>query len=320
MNLTIGFLSNKLTLRGTEIAMYDYADYNETMFNNKSIIITRNIDKYRHEFDISDKAYDKFKKRFTVEYYDTNQDIDRIVEKYNISHLYIIKAGTNNGLYSSKCKNLIHCVFNSSEPHGQVYSAISDDVNNKFKTNLPVVPHMVRVYDTEQNLRQELGIPDNAIVYGRYGGVETFDLGFVHESIKKIVNEKENVYFIFMNTNRFYNHARIIYLNGTEDMEYKRKFINTSNALLHARKDGETFGLACGEFAICNKPVITWGLSECRNHLDILKDKCLIYKNHEDIYNILKNDKAINFDVTDNGYHYYNPTNIMEIFKKIYLD
>jgi hypothetical protein len=32
----IGFLSNKLTLRGTEIAMYDYADYNETILNNRS--------------------------------------------------------------------------------------------------------------------------------------------------------------------------------------------------------------------------------------------------------------------------------------------
>ncbi len=320
MTLTVGFLSNKITLRGTEIAMYDYADYNELILQNKSIIITRNIDKYRHEFDISDKAYEKFKKRFIVEYYDTIDDIDRIVEKYNISHLYIIKAGNYDGLFSSKCKNLIHCVFNSKEPHGQIYSVISEDVNKRFNTNLQVVPHMVRVHNTEENLRQELGIPEDAIVYGRYGGVETFDIEFVHECIKKILDEKENVYFIFMNTNIFYEHTRIIYLNGTEDMEYKRKFINTSNAMLHARKDGETFGLSCGEFAICNKPVITWGLSDCVNHLDILKDKCLIYKNYEDIYNILKNDKIINFDVTNNGYHYYSPTNVMEIFKKVYLD
>uniref|UniRef100_A0A6C0HJ50 Uncharacterized protein n=1 Tax=viral metagenome TaxID=1070528 RepID=A0A6C0HJ50_9ZZZZ len=38
----IAFLSNKLTLRGTEIAMYDYAEYNEILLGNKSIIITRN--------------------------------------------------------------------------------------------------------------------------------------------------------------------------------------------------------------------------------------------------------------------------------------
>jgi hypothetical protein len=37
----IAFLSNNLTLRGTEVALYDYADYNEKILGNKSIIITR---------------------------------------------------------------------------------------------------------------------------------------------------------------------------------------------------------------------------------------------------------------------------------------
>jgi hypothetical protein len=79
----IGFLSNKLTLRGTEIAMYDYADYNETMLNNKSLIISRDYNLIKHVFDVSEEAYTKFKKRFTVEYYNSQKDIDNIVEKYN---------------------------------------------------------------------------------------------------------------------------------------------------------------------------------------------------------------------------------------------
>ena len=49
----IAFLSNKLTLRGTEIAMYDYADYNETLLNNKSIIITRDYNLIKNQFDVS---------------------------------------------------------------------------------------------------------------------------------------------------------------------------------------------------------------------------------------------------------------------------
>lgn len=36
--MKIAFLSNKLTLRGTEAAMYDYADYNENLLNNQYII------------------------------------------------------------------------------------------------------------------------------------------------------------------------------------------------------------------------------------------------------------------------------------------
>jgi hypothetical protein len=41
---TIAFLSNKLTLRGTEVALYDYADYNEKILGNKSVIITRDYE------------------------------------------------------------------------------------------------------------------------------------------------------------------------------------------------------------------------------------------------------------------------------------
>jgi len=39
--MKVAFISNKLTLRGTEIALYNYADYNEKYLNNESIIITR---------------------------------------------------------------------------------------------------------------------------------------------------------------------------------------------------------------------------------------------------------------------------------------
>ena len=108
MSQRIGFLSNKLTVRGCEIAMYDYADFNETLLNNKSIIITRDFNRIQYEYDVSVDAYRKFHSRFTVEYYATQQDIDRIVEKHGLTHLYIIKGGGFDGLFSTKCKNLIH--------------------------------------------------------------------------------------------------------------------------------------------------------------------------------------------------------------------
>ena len=90
-----------------------------------------------------------------------------------------------------------------------------------------------------------------------------------------------------MNTNVFYEHKNIIYLPGNSDMIYKRKFINTTDASLHARYGGETFGLTCGEFAICEKPVITYGQSPENEHLLILKEKAVIYDSFEDLFNIL---------------------------------
>lgn len=315
----VAFLSNKLTLRGTEIAIYDYADYNEKILGNKSIIITRDYEKIKNLWDVDIKAYNKFKSRFEVFYYESPEDIDKIVIKNGVSHLFIIKAGSYDGLISKYCKNIIHCVFDVSQPHGQVYTPIGQSINQIHGTNYPVTPHMVTVPECNENLRNELNIPEDAIVFGRYGGTESFDIKFVHNVIKNIVNSRNNVYFLFMNTNVFYEHKNIIYLPGNADMIYKRKLINTCDALIHARERGETFGLTCGEFAICKKPVITWGGSKEREHLIILKDKAVIYNNQEELHNIFETFTKNKYDVNENGYMFYNPENVMKIFDKVCL-
>lgn len=316
----VAFLSNKLTLRGTEIALYDYADYNERILCNESIIITRDYDLIKHEYDVDKQAYDKFHSRFKVEYYSNNHDIDNVVMKHGITHLYIIKAGDSwDGILSSKCKNLIHCVFTTQTPHGQVYSPISQVINNIYNTNFPVVPHMAHLPDTNEHLRNELNIPDNAIVFGRYGGKESFDIQFVHDVIKNILTVRDDIYFLFMNTNKFYEHKNIIYLDGNSCMIHKRKFINTCDALIHARDRGETFGLTCGEFAICKKPVITYGVAKENSHLMILKDKAVVYNNELELFNIMNTFHKDKYDMTDNGYMFYNPENVMNIFKKVFL-
>lgn len=316
----VGFLSNQLTLRGTEIAMYDYADFNETLLNNKSIIITRNYELVKHSRDACIDAYLKFQERFQVEYYISQQDIDAIVDKYKITHLYIIKGGVYDGLLSSKCINLIHCVFNTSQPHGQIYSTISSDVNRLFNTSYPVVPHMIRNFDTDLDLRDDLGIPHDAIVFGRYGGLETFDIEFVHQAIKKVLETRSDIYFIFMNTYNFATHPQIIYLNGTTSMEYKRKFINTTDAMIHAREQGETFGITCGEFAIQLKPVITWDCSRERNHINILGPKAVLYSDYNSVYKILNEFTKNKYSMESNGYFYYNPKNVMNIFNQVYFN
>ena len=316
---TVAFLSNKLTLRGTEIAIYDYADYNEKILGNKSIIITRDYEKIKNEWDVDIQAYNKFKSRFDVFYYANQEDIDGIVLTNNVSHIFIEKAGDWDGLESNACKNIIHCVFSTSQPHGQVYTPIGQTINNLQGTNYPVMPYMVTLPESNENLRLDLNIPKEAIVFGRYGGKESFDINFVYDVIKNIVNLRDDVYFLFMNTNVFYEHKNIIYLPGNADMVFKRKFINTCDALIHARDRGETFGLTCGEFAICKKPVITYGLSRENEHLLILKDKAVIYNNPQELENIFMTYTKDKYDVSENGYMFYNPKNVMEIFNKVCL-
>ena len=315
----VAFLSNKLTLRGTEIAIFDYADYNEKILGNKSIIITREYEKIKNEYDVDIKAYNKFQNRFKVCYYTNREDIDNIVSDNGISHIFIEKAGDWDGLISNRCKNIIHCVFTTCMPHGQVYSPIGQTINNIYGTSYPIMPYMVTLPETDSNLRHELNIPESGIVFGRYGGKESFDIPFAHDVIKNILEIRSDFYFIFMNTNVFYEHKNIVYLEGNSDMVYKRKFINTCDSLLHARERGETFGLTCGEFAICEKPVITYGKSIENEHLLILKDKAVIYNSQYELYNILNTFTKDKYDMKNNGYMFYNPENVMNIFINVCL-
>jgi hypothetical protein len=314
----IAFLSNKLTLRGTEVALYDYAYYNEKILGNKSIIITRDYEKVKNEFDVDILAYLKFKDKFEMFYYENTNDIDNIIINNNITHLYVIKSGNNDGLLSSNAKNLIHCIFSSDTPHGDIYCVLGKTINDIYNTNYPILPHIVQLPDVNDNFRSDLNIPQDAIVFGRYGGKESFDINFAKDEIKNILNQNNNIYFLFMNTYRFHEHKNIIYLPSTSDLAYKRKFINTCDALIHARNRGETFGLTCGEFAICKKPVITYGNSREKEHINILKDKAIIYNNQEELHEIISNFKKDKYDMNNNGYMEFTPEKIMNIFKNVF--
>ena len=90
--------------------------------------------------------------------------------------------------------------------------------------------------------------------------------------------------------------------------------------MIHARLDGETFGLAPAEFSAANKPVITYGLSKDKEHLKILKENALIYQNEDELLEILTSLPSIlNGKTNWNSYEYFEPYNIMQIFKDVCL-
>jgi hypothetical protein len=320
--MIIGFLSNKLTLRGTEVNLYDYADFNEKLLGNKSIIITRPYDYVINTSprDVTLDAYKKFLYRFSIEYYINNSDINEIVKLNKIDVLFIEKAGSpNDGLVFNCCKTIIHAVFTTEEPHGDLYSPISDALNKICGTNYPVLPYMVRVFDTSDNLRIELGIPKDAIVFGSYSGADEYTNEDVKRAVSNIVSDPKfnNIYFIYLNIDKFGpDSSRLKFLPGTSDMRYKRMFINTCDAMLYARNGGETFGLACGEFSICNKPVIACPGQHSNAHEVILGDDMIKFNNYEEVYEIITSWPKYNKDVSNNGYKEYTPEKVMMNFKK----
>jgi beta-1,4-mannosyl-glycoprotein beta-1,4-N-acetylglucosaminyltransferase len=313
---TFGFHSNQLCERGTDVAMYDYAYYNEKMYNNKSIIFY-----CKHNSNNDADVIKKFETQFKCYGYDKFSDIEQIIQDEHIDYFYNSKSGSisDNQLIKS-CPNLIHAVF-TVEPHGEKYAAISKQLSEKYNNIADFVPHMINLPKCNKNARQQFNIPSDAIVIGRYGGYYQFDIQVAHEAIKSILNTEPNLYFLFANTNVFYEHPRIIYLNKIIDLEDKVTFINTCDAMIHARSDGETFGLAVGEFSSCNKPIITCKSAMDNSHIDILGEKGIIYGSKESLIEIFKNIKNIINSRSDwNAYTEYSPENVMEKFFKVFIE
>ena len=191
------------------------------------------------------------------------------------------------------------------------------DNNNQF------IYHIVEVDNHNDNLRKELNIPDHAIVFGRHGGVDSFNINYVVQVMKKVLEERNDVYFLFAPQPALlyhFKHDRVIYLEPFFDKYYKRKFINTCDAYFHARLEGESFGIAVMEFNICNKPVICSPIGE-NQHVTNLKDKAIYYKNPYELYNIFinYNKEEMNKRTWYNGNN-FTPESVMKQFQKYIID
>ena len=285
----IAFHANQLSLRGTEIALFTYAKYNEEILGNKSVIFSS------PNGDLS--ALKKFQDRFEVVLTDFGSYESYLTDN-NFDFLYVIKMGVNDGFYLNKVPTIVHTVFRFNDPHGYKYVYVSDWLakDQGYSSEEYSLPHICEKLPTcNYNLREQLNIDETDTVFGYYGGQTEFNIEFVKESIKDIVNQRDDIKFIFMNVNKFTNHPNVIFLPGSFDLQEKSSFVNTCDAMLHARSGGETFGLAISEFALENKPIITYGLSGERSHIDILGEKGIYYSNKEEVYNILNNLKLYEF-------------------------
>jgi hypothetical protein len=215
------------------------------------------------------------------------------------------------------CKTIKHCVFDTRFSEGaDFHISISQDLNRKYGTNIPVIPHIVSLPNVKEDLRDSLGIPRDAIVFGRYGGYTEFNLDVAHEAIAEHVTECPNTYFLLMNTAPFFIHPRIIYLDKTTDSIQKSRFVNTCDAMIHARAIGETFGLSIGEFSSKTRPIIT-SKSGDLEHIRILGSYALLYESRTDLLRIFQNIRTLKASREFwNAYEIYNPNYVMHLFKE----
>ena len=332
--LRVAFWSDQMCERGTEVALFDYADAAERHLGASAFIL---YDANAH--NNYEGAIDKFRRRFgpdRVIGVAGWKAADAELAALGVSHVYAIKCNNDNQVSRlPKVKTCIHAVFDAAgEPYGDVYAKISPCVPGR---GVPVVPHIIRPAHAEgPDLRRTLGIPEDGTVFGRYGGYESFDVECAREAVLEIAapsatGPASRIYFIFMNTPPLCEDGfsdRIIHVPRTSDDETKARFIRTCDAMLHARSSGETFGLSVGEFSAHNRPILTSrehtdnGIASF--HLDTLGAqagaKSYFYSTKAELVQILTSfDRGAVRRGDHNAYRAFEPAAVMKLFEKTFL-
>jgi len=303
-----------LNFRGTAVAVYDYAKYNQEILGNESIICyDANVPQ---ELDVSTEkdVVDFIRKEFKVVSYSNDNELQKLCDEVDVA--YFIRYGHIEPL--PKVKSAVHAVFQAYEPHGDRYAYVSEWLSTKMGYNVPFVPHIVDLPNPTEDYRTKLNISKDKKIIGRYGGYLTFDLQFVKNQIIDFVNNNDDFVFLFVNTQPFYKHKNIKYIDSIVDRQKKSNFINTCDAMLHARTRGESFGLSICQFLFHNKPVFAWNGGLDQNHIFLLKEYGSLFNENDLIEKLKDIDSFRNKDwygIVDQ----FNPKTVINKFNEVFL-
>jgi hypothetical protein len=315
--MKILFHANTINYRGTTVAITDYARYNQEILGNESVITYCKTNGIEKDMGNEQAVIDELEKEFKVIGYRAG-DLEKKIDNLHIDLAYFINSGQKESL-PTNCKTAVHAVFQFNQPHGDRYAYISEWLSQKMSGGkIPFVPHIVQLPDTTENYRSAFNIREDQIVIGRIGGYYTFDIPFVKEYIKRLVVDNDTFVFLFAGTEPFISHPNVRFINEFHNPLKKAKFINTCDAMLHARDRGESFGLSIAEFLSLNKPVLAWNGGHDLNHIDMLKDSGLLYNDANDLNYLLHNLSDFKEDWTKRV-EQYKPIPVMNKFKEVFL-
>jgi hypothetical protein len=268
----LGFHTKQLSERGTERAIFDYASVLEARHGIQPRIFVP-----ASAQEIVPAVHSQFSRRFEVVLYGHPRDIV-------CDALYVIKRGRRSRV-TERIPELNHAMFDPHEPHGERFATISHWLSSQSRRLVklprgrtvalprlakpPYVPHIVELPNLEDDLRAELAIPNEAVVFGRHGAFRSFSIPWVKSVVEEALAKRSELQFLFLNTERFIDHPRVGFLELTLDRQRIRAFINSCDYMIHARREGESFGIAVTEFALSGVPILSFsGTQRDRAHFE----------------------------------------------------
>ncbi|MBX7138571.1 MAG: hypothetical protein K1X83_11375 [Oligoflexia bacterium] len=315
--MKIGFHLTRLGLRGNTNAVFQYAKACQSLLGYGAVLLLRGPEGLHLSASVAE-----FRRHFEVFLYGSTAELDQIVSREQVDLLYSIKPGWDDGIAAQRCPNAVHAMNSFMEPHGECYAFVSE-WQSQFMSRgrYPHVPHIVTRPSGRGCLRSELGIPTEALVIGRHGGDQTFDIPFVQKLVENFAAAHPETYFLFLNTKPFCSpRSNLIFLPGIFDLQYKDAFISSCDAMLHARARGETFGLAVAEFAIAGKRVLTWAGSVEKAHFAFLDPEDAMYADYDALWLALERLQPRIAPIVRPKMLEYSAENVMSRFKAVFID
>jgi len=316
--MKILFYCPTLNFRGTTNAILKYAEFNETLLGNNSAIAYDKSVTYVEDLGSEVKVLSEVARRFTLIQVDGLSGLEMASRAFDL--LYIICPGKLVEPVPRSTKTAYHAVFGEIEPHGGRYAVVSEWLSKRYTGRLiPFVPHVVNLPEPNLNFRKELGVTDNQILIGRIGGFSTFDLGFIREAIREILAETSDFVFALVNTPVFIHHPNVKYIKPFFSEQTKSNFICSCDFLIHARHQGESFGLAICEALYHNKPTIAWAGGQDQAHCELLGPLGLLYYTKNDFKRLLLSTPSVHRNLRESVTQ-FTPENVMAKFKAVFLD
>ncbi|MES0882827.1 hypothetical protein [Roseibium sp. SCP14] len=313
--MRIGFQAGAINERGMSVALYDYALGTQNILGHEAFV-------FFSENGSNPAVVEKFRKTLNLIPVPTPRDARAVSEPYQLDFCYYIRDGRKRPLDIVANRSGVHAVFRHFEPHGDVYAYVSDWLANWMTGGkAPAVPHIVELPEADGDLRDELGIPKDAFVVGRYGGFDQFNVPFAHQAVSEALERRSDLYFLFVNTEQFIEHPRALFLPPVVRPQEKVRFIASCDAGINAKKIGESFGLAIAEFLMFGKPVFSWAGGMDQNHVCMSPKPEWVYRTRRDLLRLLTDyvPSASDGELARASVECYRPEAVMKRFDDVFL-
>jgi len=276
--MRVSFDGGRLNERGTAVALYDYAFYARALLGVEPIIL------HDTSGTIDDEQLSRFSRAFDVRAYHSPEQRVEALEETRADVAYFLKTTRALSPTSPARRTAVHEVFRFFQPHGDAYAYISSWLADAAAASrYPAVPLIVDPPKPLANLRAEFGVPSDAVVAGRHGASNQFDVPFVRPAIEAALAARPDLWIMLLNTARFSDHERIVHVPRAPDRQRVADFVASCDVGLNARRGGEAFGLAIAEFLAQDKPVLVWQGGRDRNHLTLVDDRRMWFRTREDL-------------------------------------